>query len=203
MTPPTKNSKLDSKTIAYEFWMLCGTAKRLSTTDKEQDQILFAALVESFAIHCRALLTFFFGKDKAKIFRPPSDNDVVVQDFCQNWSEQWASHDSDYRLAKLQADKHIAHITTERQGINLPNGGKSEWNAENLMPHFHRLMREFLQTAPMGALDEEARSMLENLLPKRVSIQSHPVMPTNAGGTGFTTDASTPSPYREMKRGRS
>ena len=49
---PDKNQQLDSKTVAYEVQMLCGTTRLLNEIDKTVDQILYNAVPESFAIHC-------------------------------------------------------------------------------------------------------------------------------------------------------
>jgi hypothetical protein len=192
MTSPKKNPKLDSETLAYEFKMLCGTSDRLNTADKCQDPILYGALVESFAIHCRALLMFFFSGDPERKFPPPRDNDVVVQDFCSTWSEKWASHDSDYESAKFQADKHVAHITTDRQGVNLPNGGKSEWDIQKLMSLFHGLMKKFLDTVPQELVDVRAQVSLVASMSDCAPTPLQPFAPCGAGNTRYSTNASTP-----------
>jgi hypothetical protein len=155
MASPPKDQKLDSKTVAYEFRMLCCTASCLPSVDPKTEWVLYNALVESFALHCRNFLAFFFGHDPASGFNIRS-NDVLATDFCPSWSEPWDA--TLFGLAKEQASKHVAHIVTERQDVNFPGGPVSVWDIPSLVPAFIKLMERFLVGA--NNLDPKMEKLL-------------------------------------------
>jgi hypothetical protein len=160
MPSPQKNQQLDSKTVAYEFKMLCCTALRLPSVDQKADWVLHNALVQSFALHCRNMLAFFFGHDRASGFIVRA-SDVVATDFCSTWSERWDA--TLFGRAKEQADKHVAHISTERQDMNSHGGPASTWDIPALVPRFFKLMERFLSQAA-GTLDPSAEKVLQDAL---------------------------------------
>ena len=152
MDHPAKNCVLDSKTLAYEFQMFCSTGRLILQGDV--DRVRLNALVESFAIHCRALLHFFFGHDSQSPFIARK-RDVLATDFC-NWSRQWSEDATLYETAKFQADKHIAHITTDRQNVNFAGGPTSVWQIGTIVQRVVDLMKMFLKLTPRDKLDAGA-----------------------------------------------
>lgn len=192
MGSPAQDPLLDSKTVAYDFKMLCGVAGQLSMVDPE-NWVLYNSLTESFAIRCRALLCFFFVHDPASGFqRRP--NDVAAGDFCPAWDAPW-DHLA-FGNPKWQADKHVAHITTDRQNVNLPGGSQSVWDIQSLLPHFIRLMEVFLAQAA-GKLDVEAEAVIRNTI---ATFKALPPVPAESAATAATGElpsvGQVPTGYR-------
>jgi hypothetical protein len=201
MTSPPKNPLLDSQTLAYDFKMLCGTAADLKNVDPQQEWVRHNALIESFAVRCRALLCFFFAHDLGSGFKCRS-NDVTARDFCASWSVP--RDPLLFENAKWQADKHVAHLTTERQNVNLAGGPQSDWNIQALLPHFVSLMEAFLVQAA-GKLDAEAEAVIRDTIStfkqlRAVALALAPIVPaatpSNASRapSGYSITAKTAPP---------
>ena len=82
----------------YEIWMFCNLVRHLEA-DREIDQVSNNALVESFAIHTRILIDFFYCKGQltaAQFFDPPDQ----WESLCPPKSEL-------LHRAKTRADKEI------------------------------------------------------------------------------------------------
>ena len=78
----------DSKTVRYELDMLVGLAQGFSSPGVQADRIASNAYVESFAVHCRALIFFLFGhldgitaNGNTERFAAPRDSDIFAFDF--------------------------------------------------------------------------------------------------------------------------
>src|SRR6266851_5507250 len=129
--------RADSGTVRYELDMLLETAKRYSDADAKHDIVGTNTAVESFALHCRALILFLFGhleglkakgEDDQK-FNREWDTHIFAWDYYHSWQYDCPPPSDKMYRAKKQADKHIDHITTERRGINQKGTGlRSVWD---------------------------------------------------------------------------
>ena len=98
-----------SNHLYYEIWMLNSLANGLASGIGGQGP-LQNALLESFAIHVRALIDFLYS-EKAK-------NDAVIAEDYFNSPEIWIrirpGNSDILRKARIRAHKEIAHLTYER-----------------------------------------------------------------------------------------
>jgi hypothetical protein len=83
----------DSATVRYDLDMLFEAAERYVRAEQHRDVVGKNVAVESFAIHCRAIIYFLFGhldcierpggiKDN---FSPPRPTDVLAHDYHPGW----------------------------------------------------------------------------------------------------------------------
>jgi hypothetical protein len=87
------------------------------------------AFVESFCVHARALMLFFFPSRNAR------RNDVVVSDFIPGWvAEKWDSFDVD----RDRVGKEIMHLSYERPSV------RETWDYGRLCEELNQLLRTFL-----------------------------------------------------------
>jgi hypothetical protein len=159
----------DSRTLLYEFDMLCGTAAQLAGIDRTRQRIAYNSTVESFALHCRGLIAFFFDHN------PRYDTDAVAADFF-SVPDYWASlHNLSQFLADAQnqAHKQIAHMTTVRRNLNASGGKDGIWQISDIVQEICKLVAEFLATAPDQNFDPDTKQKLAEL----VRQNTRPVVP--------------------------
>jgi hypothetical protein len=146
----------DSKTLCYELGMLVGLAQGYSSPAIQAVRIATNAYVESFAVHCRALIFFLFGhldeitaNGRTERFAVLRENDVLAFDFHREWHRDCPQPTEAMVQAKWQADKHVAHITTDRREVNQPGSGKeSVWNLNGSVSAICNTLTYFLSKAP-------------------------------------------------------
>lgn len=112
------------KAVCYDLRQMVDCAVRLMAG--QPDVILRNALIESFAIHCRALCHFFFAGHHG--FPNLRNDDWGAEDYIQNWTPPKPS--PDLIEAKEKANKHVAHITDERRNLNLIPSNTYSWKVE-------------------------------------------------------------------------
>jgi len=167
----------DSKTVRYEFEMLIGTAQLCGTSTSA---VVNNALLESFALHCRALIQFFFGHlpnitgTRGKIVGMASrDNDVLAVDYLPAWQSHCVSAPTELADAKPQADKEIAHITIERRNVNQPGTGvTSQWNIADAVKALRSTMGDFLKQASPVDCDADALKVMHELAATDAQVAS-------------------------------
>jgi hypothetical protein len=156
----------DSKTLKYEFEHLFGTATFLSIADSPYPPIVKNALVESFAIHCRAVVFFFFGHDAANDAGKWCKTDVVAADFFDTdaeWSKYCPKMAQVLKDAKPKADKEVAHITIQRREVNQDGGKQSWWLVGEIVVELRKVFAAFLNAAPERFFAPGVRAMLTQL----------------------------------------
>jgi hypothetical protein len=147
----------DSKTIRYELVNLIGLASDYSPNWKDSDPIRNNAYVEAFAVHCRALIFFLYAhldeitsNGLTERFSSVRDNDVLAYDFYPRWDEDCPEPTQVLVESKRLADKHVAHITTDRREVNQ-NGSAIEsiWHLTDVTSIICNAMSCFLKkTSP-------------------------------------------------------
>jgi hypothetical protein len=162
----------DSRTLFYEFDMLCGTSAQLAGLDPTRHRVAYNSTVESFAVHCRALISFFFDFTKAH------DTDVIASDFFAT-PDQWLQDhaiDHYFRAVQVQANKQIAHITTERRNLNTSAGDDGIWRIADIVQAICKLMDEFLTKSPDQNLDPIAKQKLMALVAESLQPTEGPIL---------------------------
>lgn len=130
--------------LRYELEMLRATAAALAS-GAFGDSLAGNALLESFTIHARALLSFLYAES-------PRPDDVIAEDFFAS-PEQWA----DIRPPKTpliekvhgRVGKEIAHLTYGRQAV-LPE--MKEWSFFDIARDVFEAAKVFLAASPKSLL---------------------------------------------------
>lgn len=214
--PPRLQSDLqsDSKTLRYELENLICMAQEYSPSWENDEPTRNNAYVEAFALHCRALIFFLYGhldeiaaNGKTERFSPTvRDNDVFAYDFHRSWDQECPPPSEVMVEAKWQADKHVAHITTERREVNQPGSSKqSVWRLKDAVSAICDVVACFLKKAPTQNFDADALLWMNDSIAAWSKLTSptqvKPVLPSVAPGSQLpapclqaTTDARTLSP---------
>ena len=99
-----------SQHLHYEFGMLNGMATAM--VSGISDKTLQSAILESFGIHLRNMIDFFY------LPRSPHD-DILAQDFFEKpevWPDIRPTCSAELIRAKKRADKELSHLTFTRCG---------------------------------------------------------------------------------------
>src|SRR5262249_37462283 len=148
----SKLRKASAADLHYEVSMLCGTADQLrqlvqrrseSTHEPSREDILVGnAVVESFAIHARNLVIFFYPEMSKR-----KDGDVVAPDFIEDlasWQRTRPRLTPALKTALTRTGQEIAHLTIQRH----PDGWPAKlWNLNPIERDLLHLLRIFLQHA--------------------------------------------------------
>jgi hypothetical protein len=107
-----------SNWLKYEIWMFRGLAEMIALG--QTDGLVKNAILDSFLIHTRALLSFFYAYN-------PHKNDAIAEDYFSS-SEEWINMrpiKSDYlEGVHNRISKSVAHISYVRN--------KSSWDCSKI-----------------------------------------------------------------------
>jgi hypothetical protein len=138
--------------LFYEWQMLSFSAEMLRTG---AEKIIENALIESCAIHSRALVKFFFPK------RPPRfKTDAIVDDFFISFDE-WKNacpkipDELDYDTFGKYADRQIAHIIYSEEE-------KHQWNFTLIADTLQPILEKFVELVKPEQLGDRWSSQLKN-----------------------------------------
>ena len=143
--------------LLYECWMLIRCAELLANQDKhiqcavEDTETITNVLVESFAIHLRNLITFFYGDSKK--YRP---TDVLAIDYFDDgrWNDLRPPKSELLIRAEDRASKQIAHLTTKRYaGVHEDK----KWHLLSLSKEVRNITRIFIGSASASRLAPSLR----------------------------------------------
>ena len=130
--------------LHYEIWMFMTVARSMATGVYGQGA-LNNAMLESFTIHARVLLDFFYSK------RPQKD-DVIAEDFF-NEPAEWHNIRPEMTeiLKKLnkRVGKEVAHLTYARQDITPED---KQWYLNQIAQDMSVVVNKFLANLPRELL---------------------------------------------------
>lgn len=133
-----------SEHLQYEAWMFLTLARSLSTGVFGQGALNNAAL-ESFTVHARVLLEFFFGDN-------PRPDDVVADDFLGGQGE-WKQVRGDTPMVlsdlRTRVGTEIAHLTYARLSVTPEAKG---WHFLETLKAFEGVVGQFLKAVPSERL---------------------------------------------------
>jgi truncated hemoglobin YjbI len=107
------------------------------------------ALIESFVIHLRNLVDFFYP---AQI----QGDDVIAAEFLDDLNE-WEKLSSISLMlaaARVRAHKEVSHLTRKRFSGTPP---EKSWAVAELMDEIRKVLNQFTQAASPTKLDESVR----------------------------------------------
>lgn len=160
----------DSKTVRYELEMLLAVVESYANVNLSSQVVLKNALIESFALHCRAMIFFLFGHlntmvagDDNEKFGSLQPTDVLAYDFYPEWPN-FPSPTKVLLRAKRQADKYVAHITIERREVNQPGSrDESVWLLGEIATEIAKVMDTFLRKVPASVIEVSELDRMNSL----------------------------------------
>jgi hypothetical protein len=142
--PILANKKELEEPLYYEIQMFFEICKKLELTQVQEmingDQLMKNIFCESFSIHVRTLLEFFY-KDRIVDKYP---NDLVPRDFLKNdidWKKERPPITELLRESWHKADKQLAHISRWR--IKIEKDGKKEWDWKGIRMDMEKVIKTF------------------------------------------------------------
>jgi len=111
------------------------------------------ALLESFVIHARVLIDFFYALN-------PQKDDVIAEDFLSSpdvWRNERPKLSERLSEAKERANKHLAHLTYQRVDVALNN---REWPFVEISKDMRSVMKRFLEKVSADNLGTQFTQML-------------------------------------------
>jgi hypothetical protein len=125
--------------LNYEYQMLQTIVGALSTGTRPA--WLTNALLESFVIHLRALIDFFYTPDR------PKPDDMLATDYFpepRHWESVRPSMSEVLKNARARAHKEIAHLTYARLDVTSET---KPWNFVGISKEIESLMDKFLMAS--------------------------------------------------------
>lgn len=139
--------------VWYEMWMFQSLVAGMGSGIAGQG-VINNALLESFAIHLRGLIHFFYAGN-------PQSDDVVAQDFFED-PETWRSgrplKNEILQVAKKRADKEVAHLTYSRIDITPED---KLWDFVQLHEELQKAISAFIKDVPRELLGESWKETVE------------------------------------------
>lgn len=198
---PWSQSELisDSKTLEYEFKMLCAVAANIADGKVTGDWGSMNAHIESFAIHCRNMIFFFYAHDPANKAGLARDNDILAVDFFKkdaDWTGVCPPISTILVDAKPKADKQVAHITEQRRELNQPTGPIAPWQIGDIVRDIARVVEAFLDHVPQQNLYRNLKTHLEQLATAVLAATEPPPCSTHVPSPAARPSASLPFDFQ-------
>jgi hypothetical protein len=155
-TLPTDQQLIDysGEHLLHELNMFWQLAQAIPTSEPSRPSFTLSVLLESFAIHLRNLIEFFFY--------PPKKKYVRAHDFFDKPTDWKQKMTTPVKKALQRANEEVNHLTHGRKNGTPP--GKL-WNTDQLLKAIETVAREFAAKASNKKLHPEVRKFLR--LPRR------------------------------------
>lgn len=149
--------------LLYELQLLRFTTGEL--VQLQQPSPIASVLIESFGIHLRNLIDFFYTP-RAK------EDDVIASDFCPGWKDTMSGT---LKVAKERANKELSHLTLARKSGLDPS---KPWDVVGLFQEVSGVAKTFAGRASPTKLSPE--------VPKWLNSFHGNTMATAVGGAMIT-----------------
>lgn len=140
--------------LIYEFGMLRETAEKLGPGHHHDDPIVRNALLESFTLHVRTLLDFFYGERRKR-------DDALASDFFDGdiWERSRPPIEGPLSEVNRRVGKEIAHLTYSRANVTAEAKG---WPIIPMYLALASVFGLFVQLVPEETV---GREFLETAIP--------------------------------------
>jgi len=180
--------------VLYEIEMLFRTSDQLTAelhADFAPPHEVAMALIESFAIHARALIHFLW-RDRGH----PEDGFAAEYFVPGGWAELRPDKEATIRGIDDRVGAEIAHISYKRIRVT---DDERWWRYGQIAASIGRCLREFIKHAPGEMLIENFRSRAWHAMPVELRVpiaMSWPAddQPRPVATAAFPLDAPRPSP---------
>ncbi len=133
--------------LQYEIGMVFETAHKLS---EKPDIVIYNALLESFIIHTRNLVHFFYND--------PLYDDIVAAHFIFGWELIRGPKSTILRQVEEEANKKVAHLTYQRFT------GDYIWDIAEITHQLRQVLRLFCQKADSARLTAHFLPYVQSLV---------------------------------------
>jgi hypothetical protein len=134
-----------SNHLFYEIWMFEALAQGMALGIAGRGNVISNSLLESFAIHVRALIGFFHSEN-------PRKDDIIAEDFFANpsdWQDMRPLKTEILDKAKKRADKEVAHLTYTRLDLTPE---QKLWDFLQIFKDMQVLIALFISNVPTDLL---------------------------------------------------
>jgi len=143
--------------LQYEIGMLFETAHKLEDCE---DVVLYNALLESFLIHARSLIFFFYEE-------PFREDDIVAGHFVEGWSQMRAFRSPLLRKAGEEANKKVTHLTYRRLNDTY------SWDLEAITGEIRAVLLQFCQAVDDDKVTDNFKSYAVSIASGGVELPPH------------------------------
>ena len=172
MSEPSESHLLDaSHHLFYEIWMFYESARFLKR-DIGTDVVSTNAHLESFAVHGRVLLSFFYSEAE--------QDDVIARHYIKNWENICPPIPEKLKKIRFRVGKEVAHLTYSRLHVT-PEAKGWDVSAEQEM---HQIVEKFQENVPKNFV-------IEKLLQLRPIGKTSIPVPTRNASPFYATNTST------------
>jgi hypothetical protein len=190
---PVHELRALSEHLLYEAQMLFLTANRLRlhvTGDEELPWELEMAAVESFAVHARVLIEFFWHEpSEGRGRRFPDDG--FAADFFEgsSWAVRRAPMEATLDAVWSRASREIAHLTYKR--TTKPEEARS-WRFDLIAGSIGRTLRLFVENVDRALLVDDFERRLRSTWPAYLNYAVAISFPPEAGARSVATTSLQP-----------
>jgi hypothetical protein len=146
---PQQSREKKRDALGYEMWMLHETQRQITAWDKAKhkqlvprDLHLNFAVLESFLVHARNLLRFFYP------VATPNPNDLIPDDFFADRGHSWRTT---HLSVPGQVRRWLSDINTTLQHLSRRRPRRRiVWNEETIAVTINQLFEEFNTLGPIG-----------------------------------------------------
>ena len=169
-----------SEHVFYEMAMLIGIPKKLDST---YDDITKNALLESFVIHARQLVDFFYDHRQ-------KDDGIVSSDFFDDPVREWrkvrGKEENHLKELVKRAGEEIAHLTLTRVQP------KKDWNFVRIANEIEQRCDTFLKCVRRNRISEPDKVRFQQLRQEHKEWLATRVRGVGPLSSGFMTGKTCP-----------
>jgi len=155
----TEELRAASDAFHYEIRMLNDVADVLSS---HTSGVIHDALVESFVVHTRILIEFFYPTDKTR-----ADSDTMIASDFLSDGNQWKEDISEWmKEIRTRSHKLLAHLSYNRV---LRYKDDKSWQITQIRNRMNVIFDDWLKKVPSGRIGEKLKTYKE-LLEKLTAI---------------------------------
>ena len=166
-----------SKHLLYEIEMFSGVVPVLAAVTEMEDsntkRAMRNALLESWALHLRNLLSFLYDTR-------PGKGDAVAAQFVSGWAARRGPKPDVLKRAHAKASKEMAHMSYMRSTVT---DAEKEWHAAPIIAAIRAPLHAFLDAVPDSLLIDRFKDRARQAVPPgpiSLSLHGHQVL---AGAT--------------------
>lgn len=137
-----------SNHLQYEIWMFSELPELLRTAEA-LPAVHRNALVESFAIHIRDLIGFFYAGTS------PHGDDIIAEDFFPEpdiWRNAIPAKSDYLEELRIRANKEVAHLTYTRLQLTPDNG---RWDYDRAFEVLNEIIATFRSIVPEEHINQK------------------------------------------------
>ena len=166
VVPRPKRSTFELQAVSahllYEIEMLADLVEAMGAVDTGftttgSEWAVRNALLESFTIHARSLVGFFYP-------RRPQPDDAIAEDFFDDdtWSRRGAPENPSWSRVRRRVGKEIAHLTYQRHN---PYEDAATWPHGKIFLELAAVVGDFVRLVPQERLHPDFTQRVTEALP--------------------------------------